>query len=251
MAVTRSMLSLLDTNFVSFLRYTFTKTIVAGDIKELLQLRREVFKDVRDASTRDKILPLLTGVNEYLNEIVEGYTQAGYRLLMDVKLKLMSRLLIGTNEPYLKGLFEVGLCWNPFLNLPYIPASSIKGVVSFSAHNIGYSTEAFESEKEASELIFIDSYPVDCDEKLLDIDIITPHYVEVERSIKETNVKPRPIPFLVVAKGVVFRFIILQSKRNKPGITPQDMMKILTAAIELGFGAKTSLSYGRFVFKGE
>ena len=249
-----SVLSLFDTNLVSFLRHKLMNTFIENkniNAEKLTLIKKDVLKAVRDSSTKDKILQLLIMTNNYLNEVVDGYNQAGYQLLLDVKLKLKSRLLIGANEPYLKGLFDVGLSWDPLLNLPYIPASSIKGVFSSSAADLKYPKEAFGGEKAASELIFVDSYPVDCDEKLLDIDIITPHYIEVEGSIKETEAKPRPILFLVVARGVVFRFIILQSRRNKVTVTPQDIIKILTTAIELGFGAKTSLSYGRFVFKGE
>jgi CRISPR-associated protein Cmr6 len=240
-----------DINLISYLRRGLLEAFKAsggesGGLKERVrEVRRKALKEIRESSSRQAVTGLLVEAKTYMDEVVDGYREAGYEVLVDTTLKVKSRLVVGTGDPRLKGLLEVGLSWDPLLNLPYIPASSIKGTLLSAAKELGISVRAFGSKEDASELVFLDSYPVDCEKRLLDIDIINPHYREINDRIREVDVSPTPIHFLAVARGTKFRFVILRAKRRRT-INQEEMMNVLKYAIEIGFGAKTSLAYGRF-----
>lgn len=239
-----------DINIVSYLKEKFVDIYISRtseDISErITNVRQEIIETLLTSSSSDNILTALNDAKRYLEEVIEGYKGAGYEPLIDTGLKLKSRLLVGTGNPYLKGLFDIGMCWDPYLNLPYIPATSIKGVLRFSAELLSLCIDVFGNKEEAGDIIILDSYPISCERKLIDVDIINPHYKEVEGKIKEIDVNPVPIPFLTVAAGVTFRFVIMRRKGLK-GCNVSDMRRILEYALRVGFGAKTSLAYGRFV----
>ena len=44
-----------------------------------------------------------------------------------IDARLVSKLLVYTGNPFLP--LEISLAWDPILNLPYIPSSTIKGAV--------------------------------------------------------------------------------------------------------------------------
>ena len=94
---------------------------------------------------------------------------------------------------------------------------------------------------------FFDAFPVKVNEGLLSNDFITPH--------KEAIKSPKPIQFLKVLPGVIFRF---DFKLND--LIDENGTKLLTAEekkelfrlilLDLGIGAKTNVGYGQFVSAG-
>ena len=66
----------------------------------------------------------------YYEPLVEGFKNLGY-CIVDVEASLSehSRLLVGASGGMLQAMFEVGLTWDYILDLPFIPASSIKGAI--------------------------------------------------------------------------------------------------------------------------
>jgi CRISPR-associated protein Cmr6 len=186
--------------------------------------------------------------------------------------KLESRLLVHTRSPTLP--LDISLAWDPVLNLPYIPASTVKGVVRayLTMNNVtveGLSVddllgEARKSEHEAGELahvgyiVFFDAYPVGCEKTLVEPDVITSHYSEVEGRVDETSVKPRPIVFPTIAPGTTIYFPVavnvnlarrLKEKgkvaKLAEGNTVNEILEHVQRALEMGIGAKTSIGYGR------
>ncbi len=150
---------------------------------------------------------------------------------------------------------ENGFAWHHSLGAPYLPGSSVKGMVRAWAEQW---EKADEDETKrlfgpndagtVGSVIFFDALPVS--PVRLETDIMTPHY-----SLWYSNGEapgdwhdPVPIPFLTVAAGQIFQFIIAP---RRPGIEA-DMADAKTAqtwlkdALEwIGAGAKTATGYGR------
>ncbi len=191
--------------------------------------------------------------------------------------RLESRLLVHTRSPTLP--LDISLAWDPVLNLPYIPASTVKGVVrayltmnNVTVEGLGVDDllgKARKSEHEAGELahvgyiVFFDAYPVGCEKTLVEPDVITPHYSEVEGRVDETSVKPRPIVFPTIAPGTTIYFPVavnvnlarrLKEKgkvaKLAEGNTVNEILEHVQRALEMGIGAKTSIGYGRVKITG-
>ena len=144
---------------------------------------------------------------------------------------------------------EIGLSWHPMFNVPYIPASSIKGAVRAYAevHNVrpcGESVDKiFGTVGEASIVVVSDAYPVKCNGRLLDLDIVNPHYREVEGVVGEADVSPTPIVYPAIARGVTFG-MLLAFRRHVDTRCLLDIWNLLKGAFEEGLGARTRLGYG-------
>lgn len=168
---------------------------------------------------------------------------------------------------------EVGMTFDHTIGIPYIPASSIKGIVRF-AHTISLADEAYErgevcesgyfdDEKDwtkvplmfgtsvdngsRGKIVFLDAYP----EKIpqLEKDIMNPHYTGYYSKGEAPGdyEKPTPIKFLTVAKGTKFIFRILVEKGSN---VEEEVSNALRNSLEKeGVGAKTAVGYGRFIIE--
>jgi CRISPR-associated protein Cmr6 len=179
--------------------------------------------------------------------------------------RLESRLLVHTRSPTLP--LDISLAWDPVLNLPYIPASTVKGVVRsyLTMNNVtveGLSVDDLLGETgklaHVGYIVFFDAYPVGCERTLVEPDVITPHYSEVEGRVDETSAKPRPIVFPTIAPGTTIYFPVavnvnlarrLKEKgkmaKLAEGDTVNKVLEYVQRALEMGIGAKTSIGYGR------
>ncbi len=184
--------------------------------------------------------------------------------------RLESRLLVHARSPTLP--LDISLAWDPVLNLPYIPASTVKGVVRsyLTMNNVtveGLSVDDLLGEAErlahVGYIVFFDAYPVGCEKTLVEPDVITPHYSEVEERVDEASVKPKPIVFPTIAPGTTIYFPVAVNvnlaKRLKgegkiaklaEGNTVNEILEHVQRALEIGIGAKTSLGYGRVKITG-
>lgn len=98
-------------------------------------------------------------------------------------------------------------------------------------------------------LILLDGLPVA--KPVLEVDIINPHYgpyyQDPGRTPPADYYSPVPVPFLTVAAGQRFEFILLPAEGRG---TPDDLREgaaLLTDALEiLGIGGKTAVGYGTF-----
>ncbi|MFP4531461.1 MAG: type III-B CRISPR module RAMP protein Cmr6 [Desulfobacterales bacterium] len=178
----------------------------------------------------------------------------------------ISRVLTGIGEPTPT---EVGMVFDRNTGLPFIPASSFKGVVrqaycfNFVQNNAGQQVREEIDENEIPGLVdifgsldpkkarqggfaFMDIYPEQVPD--LSIDIMNPHFGKYYRSEgpPEETEEPVPIKFLAVEKDQKFiiRGFFLG---NGAGAFYNELMAALqTAFCELGIGAKTAAGYGRF-----
>ena len=158
---------------------------------------------------------------------------------------------------------ENGMTWQHNLGVPYLPGSTVKGIVrtwaeewatNYSPGDIdrifGPSSDKDKNsndEKTVGTIIFFDALPVQ--PVKLAADIMTPHYQEYYSSTDKLPgdwYNPNPIPFLVVGEGQLFMFAL--APRKKENISDLELvLQWLDEALTItGAGAKTASGYGRF-----
>ncbi|MGC9106640.1 MAG: type III-B CRISPR module RAMP protein Cmr6 [Infirmifilum sp.] len=178
--------------------------------------KKELIEDIcRFSREKD-----LNNAKKNLQEIREALIVNGYSVKI-CKIKSSSRTLIGASELFGKNPFEVGLSFDPILNVPLIPSSTLKGAFRYALMDLVGREEGEGVAKEVADIIFgskdwsglagvTDAYPVKAGiNGLLDPDVITPHYPGAET---EFDVKPNPVQFLTVARGVEYEFYIYFNK---------------------------------------
>ncbi|WP_229657699.1 type III-B CRISPR module RAMP protein Cmr6 [Thermocladium modestius] len=286
-----------STNAISYIRLKYVKSIneiITGgalsgrsinnsNYRELINERvKAIMKRLVGTYSCNSISNLVRDVNAHMDQVRDALIGLGYEKIIDSTFILTSRLAIGLSNPYMEAL-ELGIAWDPIANLPYIPSTSLRGALESSPSAAPCLTalspvNARKSPVEASPVVVLDSYPTYCPSGrgLLSIDIINPHYREVEGAISETDVSPTPLPFLTVSKGIGFRVVIMANRKrvkhkvmvkcktDAPGdyiyaaqmgnecqgmCTAQVLIEALKGAFIKGLGAKTALGYGRFSTK--
>ena len=153
---------------------------------------------------------------------------------------------------------ENGFNWHHSLGVPYLPGSSVKGMLRSWYETWGGSADDAKAlfgprpgkgvDLTAGRLIVLDALPVP--EVKLVRDVMTPHYGPYYAGGDNPPApgdwySPIPIPFLTLAPGQVFDFAILPRRPRDQDIL-DDVMAQLAAALEwIGAGAKTAVGYGR------
>ena len=164
----------------------------------------------------------LAHVEGMLQEIRDALLHVGYEIKI-CKIKTSGRTLIGASEPFGKVPFEVGLPIDTILNVPFIPGSSLKGAFRNALQDL--LEKEGKSRKEAEEVARIifgseewsgllgvtDAYPIKLGVNgfLFEPDVVTPHYPKAKT---ELDAEPNPVPFLTIARDVVFEFYIYFNK---------------------------------------
>ena len=163
---------------------------------------------------------------------------------------------------------ENGMTWHHNLGIPYIPGSSLKGIIRTWAEqwsctarenidsiygHFHYRNENNDDKKGTGDdeavgtIIFFDALPVEPVE--LAADIMTPHYQEYYSKTGKLPgdwYDPKPIPFLTVGASQLFMFAV--APRKKDYISDMDLVLgwLDEALTTIGAGAKTATGYGRF-----
>lgn len=170
---------------------------------------------------------------------------------------------------------ENGFVWHPTLGTPYLPGSSIKGMIRAWAEETGkppeWITAAFGPDRRgdpsdplvaddddqpvdgAGRVIVFDAIPVK--PPRVEADVLTPHYANWSADDPPGDWRsPLPIPFLVTAAGTEFLFTIAGAHRSTDAAggdgdeaLVRNVWDWLAGALgEHGAGAKTAVGYGRF-----
>lgn len=232
------------------------------DVEKIL----EIFKKGCDVKV------LLDNKHKLQKSYLESMKSFGYTS-HEISMTLMSNMILGIGET---NPGEVGMVFDHTIGVPYIPASSIKGVVRFTHlyemvksevvfNYIKREDEAFDDEAEwtdvwkyfggnkkidrkiedtyAGSVVFLDAYPTA--KPILHTDIMNPHYGEYYQDGKPPAdyLSPVPIKFLTVKAGTEFTFRVL-IKDEKLETHVIEMLK--KALKEHGLGAKTAIGYGVF-----
>lgn len=167
---------------------------------------------------------------------------------------------------------ENGFAWHHALGVPYLPGSSVKGLVrawiesgwnnetvdSTTFHRIFGSDYRKGSAQHNAErdlaphrgsVIFLDAPPTE--PVRLEPEVMTPHFGDYYQDESGKTppadwLSPNPIPFLVVAAGQPFQFAVVP--RAAAAVRDcQEVADWLAQALErIGAGAKTAVGYGRF-----
>ncbi len=176
------------------------------------------------------------------------------------------------------GEIGLGFTLDSVTGLPFIPGSSIKGVLrSAFLSNRDYIAECLKTTLSAEQIealeldifgnyhpyafydksiidegsgkdIFLDAYPIRADREnhLLGIESITPHLADTPEM--EGLTAPIPLILLKIMPGVViqFRFLLKDSKLNDDIIitAAEKMALFQTILCDLGVGAKTNVGFG-------
>jgi len=170
------------------------------------------------------------------SEEVERYVQALFEtvsrtsvMAFKYEFTLETPLTIYAKWPCFS--LEMGLAWHPILNA-VSPLCGIKP------------EDLFRTAEEEGDLIFTDAYPTRW-ERLVEPDVITPHYREAAGEISEAQARPVPLVFPVVPAGTTFTFVV--AFRQKVGQECWgETLRWLQQVLTRGLGAKTQLSYGVF-----
>jgi CRISPR-associated protein Cmr6 len=151
-------------------------------------------------------------------------------------------------------VLETGFVWHKILGVPYLPGSSVKGLMrSFGEQSgnkdltrlFGPAEEEAKAKPNTGVLIVFDALPVK--KPVLEVDVMNPHYGDYYKDSKippADYLSPNQIFFLAVAPDVTFSFAL---GVRKDGIADDIAtgFSILGGALdELGAGGKTAVGYG-------
>lgn len=223
----------------------------AGHLKKI----REQFNEGgpwRDACTyqADRLLATAKGL------------EAQGRPVAIIEATTSTRLLVGMGY---KNTLEVGMTFHRPGGFPYLPGSSLKGlcrawrelvIASDDTSDLQriFGSASKDEDAEASKMIagsvcFLDAYPTKFPR--LDVDLMSPHFSKYYND--ENNVippgdwlEPIVIPFLAVAAGQSFQFILVGRNAAVAEDVEQASGWLELALADLGAGGKTAAGYGYF-----
>ena len=208
--------------------------------------------------------PKLSWINQFTDgpigtgKQIDEYALRLARLVEERKgrwfvFKTSSRFVTGLGRSH---PVENGFAWHATLGTPYLPGSSIKGLVHAWAKLDAYPPPSCKDLESllgkidaAGRIGFLDAVPVKA--VRLEADVMTPHYGGWTREDPPGDWRsPTPIPFLTTAADTPFLFGIIPS-RVAPERDPEvdldavgDWLREALATV--GGGAKTAIGYGRF-----
>lgn len=249
---------MIDINFESLIKPNLWSYLSLRGCKVIMKKAEGKNVDEDERKILEYLIKQKTLSNEKICHKLDEIKNAliPYYEVKQVEIKALSKVLVGSSETFGEIPFEVGLYFDPIMNVPYIPSSTIKGAVSCATFEMLYK-EKFQKElggkkgeKEASEkakkyaeqeckkifggpimeeqniglIGFTDAYPVEKGKNglLFYPDVMTPHYKDVET---ELDVKPTPIIYLTIAPGTKFRFFMFyKRKRGKRELSTSDLV---------------------------
>lgn len=157
---------------------------------------------------------------------------------------------------------ENGFAWHHTLGVPYLPGSSVKGIVRSWTESWAcvppreieriFGPEDGKAQRHVGTVIFFDALPIRSVQ--LEPDVMTPHYhkyyqQEEPRLAPGDWYDPKPIPFLTVAPKQTFFFGLApgcSTKAQDRGDVLKALEWLTEALTTIGAGAKTAAGYGRF-----
>lgn len=200
--------------------------------------------------------------------------------LNEIKAQLISPMILGLGSGHPT---EKGITLDRNTGVPYIPASTIKGICRTAANILiaenkltltvsgktddekkdnlilkYFGNEAKEKNPKEivrGQIIFLDAYPIVEDKDILSLDIMNPHYQKYYNNDNKSDGpmeydNPVPITFVNIKEGTEFIFRYFFSPLKGFEFTKEDeknINKIFEKVFDLiGFGGKTAIGYGRF-----
>lgn len=181
--------------------------------------------------------------------------EATHRLIDLVEARRGRWAVFENLERFVSGLgspnpVENGFVWHHTLGVPYLPGSSLKGVVRAWGREVGGGQDTeiqqlFGDQGDVGKVDFLSAIPIE--PVSLAVDVMTPHFAGWDPSNPPGDwMSPTPIPFLVTEPRAKFLF----SAQPGPGGETPDVDRVWDLMLEAlnlaGVGAKTAVGYGRF-----
>lgn len=200
---------------------------------------RKFLEEVIKAANSEQTRKFLELWMERLRSLPEKLEEGGYRSKL-VEGIAKERIFIGLGGAH---PLESSFSLHPLYGFPYLPSSSIKGLVG--------EEEICGTQKGKGEVIFFDAFPKP-NRELLQYDIISVHY----KSYYDSRGRKPPaglegptiINLLCIPRGTSFLFLLASKdeEKLKKGI------ELLQERLELlGIGARTKLGFGRIELRVE
>ena len=191
-------------------------------------------------------------IEEYAQRVARLVRRRGGRFgVFEAESRFVTGL--GSSHPV-----ENGFAWHPTLGTPFLPGSSVKGLVrawaraeaeprsdADTVHRLFGPSGSSELAPGVGTMCFLDAIPLA--DVRLEADVMTPHYANWNRDDTPGDWRsPTPIPFLATAAKTRFLFgVVPRSNAAKRYL--ESVFAWLNSALEWsGAGAKTAVGYGRF-----
>lgn len=181
-----------------------------------------------------------------------------------VKSFARTRLVVGLGLPHPT---ETGFLLDRITGSPYLPGSSVKGLLRAAARlavagELPVSGEPWMGEDvrrifgpelgggetpRTGSVVFYDAMPAHWPR--LEVDILTPHHRDHndKKAPPSDWDEPNPVPFLTIAPGTAFQFFLGPGDRTTFDKDFHRLRELLQVALDLlGIGAKKSSGYGIF-----
>ncbi|MFN4220148.1 MAG: type III-B CRISPR module RAMP protein Cmr6 [bacterium] len=213
--------------------------LIKRDMIEGTQFKSNFLKGFKNYRFNASILNILN-IKTKLNSQIQSLESQGYKKIFSDSLKTQSRLIVGLGSGH---VLETSITLHHIYGIPYIPASSLKGVCRMvSFWKIAKTKNILNNEKELERLqkefygelssdkeilkyqllfgaqnfkgllLFLDAYPdLQDNQQIFDLDIMNVHY-QSYYSDDSGNTSPGdwenpvPIVFLTVKEGIKFKF---------------------------------------------
>jgi len=200
----------------------------------------------------------LDWINKFTKQIgiKQDLKESAERLMRLVRKRCGRAEIFKSEYRFVTGLgrshpVENGFTWHPILGTPYLPGSSIKGLVrSWAKEELGSGSDEIlncllGSSKKTGTICFLDAIPTK--PVVLKADVMTPHYTGWgEKNPPGDWHSPTPIPFLVMAEKTSLLFGIIPRSTANDGDLDRVAKWLREALAQSGGGAKTAVGYGRF-----
>ena len=185
-------------------------------------------------------------LQEACTRLIQLATCRGGKVLV---LRSESRFVTGLGRSH---PIENGFAWHPTLGTPYLPGSSIKGMVRAWAKqedpqaDTAMLNRIFGAAGKSGALSFLDAVPTE--PMRVEADVMTPHYAGWSPQDPPGDWRsPVPVPFLVTAAGMPLLFSLIPCDTLEPSDLERVMGWLADALAWAGAGAKTAVGYGRMV----
>ena len=231
-------------------RLAFTYEFLEQDTVKLKEILKVVLYNNKNGKDDDEDNP-----KKYKEEL--GYLEKKkiacediYGKSITVEANTVGNMVVGLGEVSVK---EVSMKKHHLFNVPYIPASAIKGVFRHYCYERCSSDDTkkrykqwFGTEDKQGSLIFLDAYPEDYK---INKDVMTPHYQKYysdENGSKKPTDDNNPIPVKFdVIYNTKFLFVICIKENDIEQMEKDQVEKEFIKCLqEKSFGAKSSIGYG-------
>jgi len=160
------------------------------------------------------------------------------------RFKAVDRMVSGTGRSH---PVENGFAFHHLLGVPYLPGSSLKGLVRAWAeeHQPDEIAELFGAEGQVGAVDLLDALP-EAPPPLV-VEVLTPHYGGWTTDDPPGDWRsPVPIPFLAVEAGATF-LVGIVARRASDRRRVSEVRDLLIEALRCeGAGARTTLGFGRW-----